>query len=99
MKVKSALSLFTVAVVLSLLPLSLATAGTGLQLLRPEPTKPVYQTLPQHENTNEIVFKLSEGMGQPVLTVSGSKDRPPSGTNSTRPFCPTPRQPSANHTF
>jgi len=27
--------------------------------------KPVYKSLPQNENNNEIVFKLKEGMGQP----------------------------------
>jgi len=67
MRTKSVLSVTTAAAILCLLSISLVTAATGGPLLRPEPAKPVYQTLPQHDNTNEIIFKLREGMGQPVF--------------------------------
>lgn len=35
------------------------------QLKRQVAPKPVYETLPSGANTNEIIFKLQEGMGQP----------------------------------
>ncbi len=58
--------LMTVAVI-CLLPGTSLSGDLTPHLKRAVPIKPVYQTLPQHDNTNEIIFKLREGMGQPVF--------------------------------
>ena len=49
--------------------LSIATSFPAgvLPLKRQVAPKPVYEYLPPRHNTNEIVFKLREGMGQPVF--------------------------------
>ena len=64
---KSAISLLAAVALLATLSVSPVAAGESSKLRRPVPIKPVYQTLPQHDNTNEIIFKLREGMGQPVF--------------------------------
>ncbi len=56
--------LLMVFVALLVLTLS-ATAAGPASIKRPAPIKPVYKSLPGHDNTNEIIFKLAEGMGQP----------------------------------
>ncbi len=52
-----------------IIAVALAAAPTGFSktsLLRREVAqKPVYETLPDHLNTNQIIFKLKEGLGQP----------------------------------
>ncbi|MEW5995057.1 MAG: hypothetical protein AB1744_11780, partial [Candidatus Zixiibacteriota bacterium] len=52
--------------VLTILPL-IATTGFSkvYQLRREVAPKPVYETLPEHLNTNRIVLKLKESMGRP----------------------------------
>ena len=60
-------NLLMAVAVICLLPGTLLSGDLTPHLKRAVPIKPVYQTLPQHDNTNEIIFKLREGMGQPVF--------------------------------
>ena len=67
MKTRSPIVLIATATLLCLLSVSSVSAREAFQLKRPTPVNPTYISLPADDNTNEIVFKLREGMGQPVF--------------------------------
>lgn len=70
MKSRLALSLVVIVALFALLMVSPITAGDASQIKRPTPVKPDYKSLPAHDNTNEIIFKLVEGIGQPEFDGS-----------------------------
>ena len=61
-------NLLMAAAVICLLPGTSLSGDLTPQIKRPVPIKPVYQTLPQHDNTNEIVFRM--GSIQPNHSLS-----------------------------
>ncbi|MFQ6008636.1 MAG: S8 family serine peptidase, partial [Candidatus Zixiibacteriota bacterium] len=49
------------------LGIAMTVLGNNIPLHRETAEKPIYKSLPDYLNTNQIVFKLQEGMGQPVF--------------------------------
>jgi serine protease len=47
--------------------ITVTALGKNIPLHRETAEKPVYNSLPDYLNTNQIIFKLQEGMGQPVF--------------------------------
>ena len=77
---KSTIPLVAALALFALLSVSLVATGEASQIKRPTPIKPDYKSLPAHDNTNVIIFKLVEGIGQPefdgtrFLTISAEFD-------------------------
>lgn len=65
MRSKSVITLVVAILLLAMLSVTPIAAGENFQIKRPTPVKPIYKSLPTHDNTNEIIFKLVEGIGQP----------------------------------